>query len=219
MKKWIWVILLSISMLLSAAESPQKESTANKDYDRVLVLDDFNDGDLTNSPEWWVFDALKPTIVPTEGSAQDKYYLRLRGTAKDYYIGGMGFYFGRDAAQYDALALAIKGSGTPAVLRIQLFDDDNFSYELEQDKNYEPLYDDKYEHEIIVDWEGWQDVVIPFSRFVLMNPGVGDGIWNPAAEKGSGGLLHIQLILSLPVAQGDADVSLNDLCLVRLKNK
>jgi len=218
-KTLILALMIGAAMLLSAAEQPSRSVINNNKYDKVLFLDNFDDGELNQAPEWWVFDALKPSFVKAETPAQGVYYLRLQGSAKNYYIGGMGFYFGRDAAQYDAVVLDVKGSGRPAILRIQLFEDDHGGYTLEQDANFQPTQDDQWEHELLVDWEGWRTVEIPFSRFVLANPGVGDGIWNPDTENGYCGLLHFQLILALPKAEGSADIGLNNLCFVRLKNK
>ncbi|MDR1997621.1 MAG: hypothetical protein LBQ83_04800 [Candidatus Margulisbacteria bacterium] len=218
MKKFMLVLMVSFAVL-SAAE-PAGAGTSGQDaaYDRVLVLDNFDDADLSAAPEWWIFDALESSFVKATESKHGKNYLKLSGKAKSYYVGGMGFYFGRDAAQYDALVVDVKGNGAGSgIIRIQLFDDDNNTYQLEQDREFKPLYDDLREYELVVDWTGWRTIEVPFSRFADINPGVGDDIWNPNTTGGSGGLLHVQLIFSAPGAVGGVDIGLDNLRLVRNK--
>ncbi|MDR2431629.1 MAG: CIA30 family protein [Candidatus Margulisbacteria bacterium] len=211
MKKIILTLLFSVCVLLSAAQTDK-----NSAYDSLLILDNFDDANLTAAPEWWVFDGLKTAFNPAEKPEQGKYYLQLSGETDNYYIGGLGFYFGRAAVRYDALVLDVKGSGA-GLLKIQLFDDDNNTYQLEQDQEFQPLYDDQYEYELAIDWTGWRTIEIPLSRFVDVNPGTGDDIWNPAASGGSGGLLHAQLIIMLEEAAGSVNIGLDNLSLARNK--
>lgn len=214
MQKLFLVFLISLSLLLSASEPPINNKTAapDKNYAKTLALDDFNDGNLSANPEWWVFDGIKPSFADHSGNK----YLKLTGKADNYYVGGMGFYFGRSAAAYDVLVVDVLGHGQDSgVLRIQLFDDDNNTYELEQDANFQPLYDDQWEYELAVDWNGWRTIEIPFSTFVLANPGIGDGVWNPADSNGSGGLLHVQLITLLHTPTGSINIGLDNLRLAK----
>ncbi|GBR72431.1 hypothetical protein HP1_113 [Candidatus Termititenax spirochaetophilus] len=79
------------------------------------------------------------------------------------------------------------------------------------------MYDDQLEYEIVVDWSGWKTVEIPFSKFVDVNPGIGDDRWNPRAAKGSGGLLHIQIITLSDVPEGKLNIGIDNLSLVKFK--
>jgi len=94
-------------------------------------------------------------------------------------------------------------------LQVQLIDDDNGNYDAEadttdgyvftQDDQFifagyqyidpdDPEYDDKTNHT----FEEWSEVVIPLSKFIDINPGIGDDVFNPDQELGSGGLLTVQ---------------------------
>lgn len=210
MRKLLLVLLLGIGISFAAEKLPIARDSQL--YSRILTLDDFSDGDISADPEWWTFDKLK---ISQDSDGDFENFIRLTGQTEDYYIGGMGTYFGRGADQYDAMVLYIKGNGEPAVLRVQLFDDDNGTYQLEQNEAFEPTHDDQWEHEIFVDWEGWRKVEIPFSRFVLANPGVGDGVWNPEATRGSGGLLHIQIIALLEKAVGKLNIGICSISFVK----
>jgi len=96
-----------------------------------------------------------------------------------------------------------------AYLQVQLIDDDNGNYDAEADTSEgyvftqddqfifagyqyvdldDPEYDDKIDHT----FEEWGEVAIPLSKFVDINPGAGDDVFNPDQSSGSGGLLTVQ---------------------------
>ncbi|MFH0886596.1 MAG: carbohydrate binding domain-containing protein, partial [bacterium] len=188
----------------------------------ALTIDDFEDGkDITTKgrqPNWWKFDAV---VLKTEknnsGNAQlGKYYLNVSGQAKNWYVGGMGTYLGKDAAKFSNFSLDIEGQGEGSgIVKIELFEDDNRNYEVEQDKKFQPLYDDRFSYEVKVDWSGWQRVSIPFSDFQDTNPKQGDNLWNPDTKNGSGGLLHVQIIFVAGEETGSLKLNLDNIKLTK----
>ena len=208
MKKLAFTAFLCFGVLLSFA-NPLK-------YDDVLTIETFNSASTVG--KWWTFDNLKTNLV-TPKDPKSRTYLRLSGTASDYYVGGMGLYLGKDAMAYNALVVDVLGAGTDSgTLRIQLYDDDNNTYQVEMDENYIPLYDDLFEYELTVEWEGWRTVEIPISDFVLANPGRGDSRWNPSTLNGSGGLLQIQFIAIAASQQGSLNIGVDNLLLAKIAN-
>ena len=207
MKKFTFIVFFCFGVLLSFA--------GPLNYGNVLVVETFDSAAQATS-KWWVFDNLKRDFV----SAKDKNsrsYLKLSGTAADYYVGGMGTYLGKDATPYNALVIDVLGSGEDSGrLRIQLYDDDNNTYQMEMDGNNNPLYDDLFEYDLLVDWEGWRTVEIPFNDFVLVNPGVGDGRWNPGTLNGSGGLLQIQFLAIANSQYGSLNIGVRNLLLAEI---
>jgi hypothetical protein len=205
--------LLCAGFLLSAAEPVPGVAS---EYEKTLLIENFDDGNISAAPEWWKFDRLETTIAAAKDRRRGQAYLQLTGQAGNYYVGGLGAYVGKSAAEYNALALDIYGAGSNSgTLRVQLFDDDNSTYQVEQDKNFKPTHDDQLEYEIVVDWEGWRTVEIPFSRFVDVNPGIGNDRWDAGATGGSGGLLHIQIIALSNAPTGKLNIGLDNLQLVK----
>lgn len=200
-KSLIWILLFGIWLFPGAAGAmggpvPKAEKVG-------LLIDDFEDGNLSSSPFWWVFDQVSPEVTsdPLLQRDSSKYALLIKGESKSaWYAGGLGCYLakqGQDLSNYRNLQLDIYGYGPgQGTLKIELFDDDNGNWDLEQNtlEAYAALYDDHYVHELLVDWVGWKRVVIPFANFQDINPGVGDDVWNPAQAGATGGLLQIQFI-------------------------
>jgi hypothetical protein len=163
----------------------------------AVMVDDFNDGEFKKSPEWWTFDKVNVTI--TKNPAKSGYALSVKGAAKDWYVGGIGTYIAKDKQDLSKAAtldMDIYGySPNSGTLKIELYDDDNGNWQIEQNpKTFNPLYDDRFTYELNIDWKGWKHVSIPLAEFVDTNPEAGDNIWNPQQTGGSGGLLQMQLI-------------------------
>lgn len=208
------LVLLATAVLAFGGPAPQQNSGGQGKPAAVstggsLLIDDFESGSLQTPRQWWTFDLQKvaaenndsltagdPAVVVKKG----KYSMLLKGVCKNWYAGGVGVYFAKenqDLSVYNALQIDVYGNGEGSgTLKIELFDDDNANWQVEQNpaKNYAPVNDDKFVYSQVVDWKGWQRVVIPFSDFVDDNPGVGDDVWNPQQTNGSGGLLQMQLI-------------------------
>ena len=178
--------------------TPEKPAKAAYPY----LIDNFEDGTYTKDPEWFSFDGIVPSIVKTgnirEGDTKvaanaGQYALNLSGTAKDWYVGGMGTVLGIDASGYSTFEIDVYGYGEQSgKLKVELYDDDNGNADIEVDKSYKPLYDDLFSKEIEVNWTGWKHLSIPISEFAI--EGKGNKQWDPSLSSGSGGLVKIQLI-------------------------
>ena len=148
--------------------------------------------------------------------------LSISGQTKKWYVGGMGSYIGKNAADFTHIKMFIYGNGKRSgKIEIQLYDDDNNNYKLEQDENnnFEPIFDDKFQYTVNVTWKGWQVKVIPLSKFKDVNKTVGDNIWNPKDKDGSGGLLHYQMIFLANNKIGPVNLYMDNIKLIKLKNR
>jgi hypothetical protein len=187
------------------------------------LIDNFESGNF-NTSKWWNFGTLK-TEVAKNASPESRdliaescgdYSLNLVGSTDNWYVGGIGTDLGLDATNFSRFQVDIYGSKEyKGKLVVELFDDDNHNYTIEQDSknNYEPIYDDKWIIEIPILGEGFTRVSIPFTAFKDVNPGVGDDIWNPSQENGSGGLLKLQLVAISEKQSGKEDFRIDNLLL------
>jgi hypothetical protein len=148
------------------------------------------------------------------------FLLSISGQAQDWYVGGMGTYLAKPVDDYSHIQIDIFGNGeNSGRLKVELFDDDNGSKEVEQDASYIPLKDDRFSYTVDISWEGWRQVVIPFAEFKDINPDVGNNVWDPDAENGSGGLLHVQFIVLANSKSGKASYKLDNVKFVKLKEQ
>jgi len=190
------------------------------------IFDDFEDGDSTTNPEWWKFDNINLKIEDNsdlkQGDPQTinsigKYSLRVTGTCTDWYCGGIGTYIARkgvDLSRFNMFQMDVYGNGPGSgTIKIELNDDDNGNWQPEQDpkKNFANMYDDKFVYNLTVDWRGWKRVQIPIADFADENPGIGDDIWNPNQEGGSGGLIQMQLIFIGAKRAGTVNMNLDNI--------
>ncbi|MBU0672773.1 MAG: hypothetical protein KJ732_07095 [Candidatus Margulisbacteria bacterium] len=227
--------LVLVSCILVIAPSgamggpaPEKTPVEQVVMGDVYVITDFESGNLKSPVEWWTFDLKGLKVVAndslTEGdqavvSGVGKYSLQMKGEATNWYAGGAGAYIakeGQDLSKFNSLKLDIYGNGEGSgTLKIELFDDDNNNWQVEQDpaKNYAATSDDKLVYDINVDWSGWQRVVVPLADFVDDNPGVGDDVWNPVVKDDSGGLLQIQLIGLAAAEKGTVNYNVDNISL------
>ena len=100
----------------------------------VYIVDDFEDGEIERTPEWWTFGILDVSLVDNnkdEATFLGDKSLRLKGNPSEWYVGGMGTYLGIDSTPYNAIKLLVRGNGIESVfLRIELYDDDNNNWVL-----------------------------------------------------------------------------------------
>ncbi len=189
------------------------------------LIDNFEDGTFNRDPKWWRFGDIKPEIVGN-GRVEAKrdlisescgdYSLRLTGKTNDWYIGGIGSDIGVDGSKFSRFQIDIFGhKDYKGKLKLEIFDDDNMNYSIEQNpqKGYEPVYDDKWVAEVNVQGRGFTRVSIPFTAFKDANPGIGDDIWNPNQENGSGGLMKMQMVIISEDQKGDIDCRIDNLLL------
>jgi hypothetical protein len=207
---------------------PEKKEEVAVAKEGTLLVDNFESGSLRSPREWWTFDIEKAEASSNSGlkGGDEKvagevgnYSLLLKGGATNWYAGGCGTYIAKekqDLSGYNSIQLDVYGNGPGSgTLKIELFDDDNRNWQVEQDpdKAYAPVYDDKYVYDIRVDWNGWRRELIPLDDFVDDNPGVGDDIWNPGQAGGSGGFLQIQFICIAGKADGSVNYNVDNVML------
>lgn len=205
-----------------AGPAPKKPEAKVVLAEKVFLIDDFESGSIKSPREWWTFDIEKAEAVSNKDLKTEdvgNYSLLLSGMAKNWYAGGCGTYLakeGQDLSKYNNFQLDIYGNGPGSgTLKIELFDDDNGNWQAEQDpaKNYAPIYDDKFVHEIRVDWSGWKKVPLPLADFIDDNPMVGDDIWNPQQAGASGGLLQMQFICIASSDKGKVNYNVDNILL------
>ena len=188
------------------------------------LIDNYEDANFTSGPKWWKFGDLKAAVVKNpESTGRDliaescgDYSLKLAGETSDWYVGGIGTDVGVDASKYARFQIDTYGNNNyGGKLIIELFDDDNLNYSIEQDpqKNYAAVYDDKWVAEVNIQGKGFTRTSIPFTAFKDANPGIGDDTWNPDQKDGSGGLLKMQLVVISAKKQSRADFNLDNLLL------
>ena len=216
MKRLLIVSALLMTTIMFAAEDSKMP--------KVYTIDDFERGNITEAPAWWTFGDINAVPVSTQMYKGDplmnylgKYALSIKGSTKNWYVGGLGKYLGIDASRYTHLKIMIYGNGPKSgKLLIQVYDDDNKNYVLEQDveNNYEPLFDDKFEYSQSVSWKGWKALLIPLKNFKDVNPTVGDNKMNMDQKDGSGGLLHFQIVVLAEEKEGNVDLAIDEIKLI-----
>ncbi|MCU0640695.1 MAG: hypothetical protein MUC35_01255 [Candidatus Margulisbacteria bacterium] len=238
MFRWLGGLVVSVMVLALAASAfggpaPAKPEAAKGEApvalaEKVLLIDDFESGSLKGPREWWTFELARAEAASNKGlTAGDSkiaglvgnYSLLLSGSAKNWYGGGCGTYIARegvDLSRYGFFQADIYGNGPGSgSLKVELADDDNSNWQVEQDssKNYALTKDDKYSYEVKVDWSGWKRVSIPLADFTDENPMVGDDIWNPQPQNGSGGLLQVQFICLGSASDGRINFNVDNVAL------
>ncbi|OGC04235.1 hypothetical protein A2276_06505 [candidate division WOR-1 bacterium RIFOXYA12_FULL_43_27] len=182
------------------------------------LIDNFESG---STSKWFPFGSIDVSAVANPlAKAKDlvaescgSYMLKIKGSASDWYVGGIGTDLMIDASFYKRLQMDIYGSALGGKLRIELYDEDNGNNQIETDKNWQPLYDDKWAVEIPILGPGFTRISVPFTAFTLDNPGKGDGIWNPATKNGSSGLTRMQIVFVAKEKTGKVDVGLDNVLL------
>jgi len=232
-KRWLIVVFVSVCMSLFlfsvsvgfGGPAPEKKTVVKEG---VFLIDDFESGSLRTPREWWTFDIYTADVVSNEelgagdqeiAAEAGKYSLHLEGDATNWYAGGCGTYFAKEnqsLVEYNFLVMDVFGNGPGSgTLKIELFDDDNSNWQVEQDpsQGYTPIYDDKFVSDVRVDWVGWERVSIALEDFVDDNPEVGDDVWNPEQAGGSGGLLQVQFICLAGKSEGSVNYNIDNVSL------
>jgi hypothetical protein len=184
------------------------------------LIDNFESGD---AGKWYKFSNLQmelaknPSLEVKDAVAEScgEYALKLKGRAQHWYAGGIGADLGIDAASFSRFQVDVYGVAGSGKLKVELFDDDNQNSVLEQDpaRDWIATRDDKWVAEVPVLGKGFTRISIPFTAFILENPGAGDGLWNPDQKDGSVGLLKIQIILLTGSEEGETEVNIDNLLL------
>lgn len=125
-------------------------------------------------------------------------------------------YVGKDASPYQGMEFWLLGNGLDSgKVKVEFYEDDNSNAQIEQDSQYMPLYDDKFEYEVNVDWTGWKKVQVPFSELKDVNPGIGNDVWDPFIVGNSSGLTQIQFVFNAASANGQVNTGLGTIKLYK----
>ncbi len=212
MMRYLLALFALVLMAFPSYSMGVKPYVAPTDVD--ISIENFEDANYTKNPEWWVFGNASLSI--TGNPAKDRFALSIKGSARDWYVGGIGTYLGglkKDFSAYSSLEMDIYGHGPKSgTLKMELYQDANGNWQIEKDpKTFEPLFDDKFVYEQKITWDGWKHVSIPFLEFKRANPGVGSGIWNPGPHGSSGGLLEMQFIAVAASKTGTVDFVIDNI--------
>jgi len=219
--KYCFVALCLLVFVFSTTFAEKNSETSVLTSLSPILIDNFEDGNITDKPSWWKFDGIDLGIkraVSFKIKELGKYYLDVKGIAKEWYVGGIGMYLAKPVSDFTHLQMDVYGTGANSgKVKIELFDDDNENKTLEQNvsNNYAPINDDRFANEVVIDWEGWRQILVPFNEFSDINPGVGNDTWDPDGIGGSGGLLHVQFIVLANSATGNVGFKLDNIKVVK----
>ena len=207
----LFVFLLSLPSF-GFGESPP--SVKPKVTETAFVFENFENNEFLTDSKWWVFGNVNVSLV--SNPAIGRLALQIKGAASNFFVGGIGGYiadFKKKSNSNNSLELDVYSeSDKNGLLKIELYDDDNGNWQIEQEpSNNSPLFDDRFTYELKLDFKGWKNISIPFSLFVDDNREVGDDIWNPSFHGNSGGLLQIQFISIASSKNGKTNFVLDDL--------
>jgi hypothetical protein len=197
MKKFLAGLFLVSMLLLSSPVFAQMT---------FYLIDNFEDGDCSQGPGWYTFGTIKPEVIknPMAGDKTDfiaqtagQSIVMLKGETKDWYVGGIGTSLNLDATSFSRIQFDVYGSDKGGTLKVELYQDDNFSgnIELDPNKNWEPINDSRWVADVSILGAGFTRYSIPFSAFRHDNLGVGSNKWNPVQKNNTGGLLKIQFVM------------------------
>lgn len=212
MKLWLIIALIGLfggnSFASNSTQISQEVEILGK-----IVIENFEVKDFSQNPNWWRFGDSKITVVSSP--AIDKYAVSISGKAINWFVGGIGLYIAdpfRDISKYSSITLDVYSKNPKnGKLKIELYDDDNGNWQIEQDPKNEPLFDDRFVYELNIDWQGWKHLTVPFTEFVDNNPNIGDNIWNPNLYGNSRGLIQIQFITVASSKGGSVDLVIDNI--------
>jgi len=177
------------------------------------LVDNFDDGAFS---KWFSFDNVKLSIFKNPKlktrdlvlESCGEYALKIKGVARDWYVGGVGTNLSVDTLNYSRFQLDLFGSRAGGKIKIELYEDDDKSGEIEQDAamGWRPTRDDIWGVEIPLLGEGYTRYSIPFTAFTDSNPGVGNDIWG-----GTGSILRVQLIFIAASSEGSVDCAVDNI--------
>jgi len=204
------ICFICLPSLLFSAWALREEQSSN------LFIEDFEYIDDIDQSIWWFADKVKPFLILGSKDSKGKRWLRLTGISNNWYVGSFGKWIAHDATQYNALRVLIRGTGSQSGrLSIMLDQDNSHHCNLEVDKNWEPIHDDRFEYNLKINWLGWRMLTIPIDEFYISNPRAGIGFWDPEAKDGSCGLRDIQFVLFTTDKIGKTDIGIGKIELIK----
>jgi hypothetical protein len=176
------------------------------------LIDNFEDGTFN---KWFSFDNVKLSIMKNPKSEKKDLVLescgdnalKVAGTTKNWYVGGVGTNLNVDPENYSRLQLDVMGSAAQGKIKVELYEDSNKSGQIEQDPNqgWKVTSDKIWAVELPIMKDGYCRYSIPFSAFGDANPGIGSG------KFGEGPILRMQLIFVAASQEGTVDCALDNI--------
>ena len=114
--KYLFLIIIFLSPTFAESLTVEIEELPTKDIETpvqskptVLMIDDYEDGDLIKFREWWTFDKV---LVKTKEIEEKEIFLGkksilINGSSNNWYAGGIGVYLDEDAHYFETLKLVI----------------------------------------------------------------------------------------------------------------
>ena len=99
------LFLLLVYPACGMGSAPKPPAAPDKN---TLVIEDFENVDPKKGPEWWSFDNISMNLVAGNDS---RHALELKGATRNWYVGGVGKYIGKDASRYSTFDLDVFGTG------------------------------------------------------------------------------------------------------------
>ena len=176
------------------------------------LVDNFEDGTYS---KWFTFDNVKLSIFKNPKSEKKDLVLescgenalRVAGSAKSWYVGGIGTNLNVDPANYSRLQIDVLGGPDQGKIKLELYEDSNKSGAIEQDaqQGWKVTSDKIWAVEVPIMRDGYTRFSIPFSAFSDGNPGTGSD------KFGDGNFLRMQLIFVASSQEGSVDCAVDNI--------
>ena len=133
--------------------------------------------------------------------------LKVQGTAKNWYVGGIGTSINVDPSNYSRIQFDLLGSAQQGKVKVELYQDSDKSGDIQQDpnNNWKVTKDDIFGVEVPILRDGYTRFSIPFTAFSVSNPGVG------TARFGDGPILRMQMIFIAASQEGSVDCAVDNI--------
>jgi len=175
------------------------------------LVDNFEDGTFS---KWTAFDNAKLSLLknpklPKRDLVQEscgEYALEVQGAAKDWYVGGVSTNLSVNAADYSRFSIDVNGIKAGKI-KIELYQDDNKTGEIEQDVNnaWKATSDSIWSIEIPIIKNGYTRYSLPLTAFAHANPGIGSD------KLGGAPILKMQAIFIASEKEGSVDCAVDNM--------
>lgn len=176
------------------------------------MVDNFEDGTYS---KWFTFDNVKLSILKNPKSEKKDLVLescgenslKVNGSAKDWYVGGIFTNLNIMSSNYSRLQIDAMGISEPGKIKIELYEDANNSGDIEQDslQGWKVTKDNIWVVEVPVLQGGYTRYSIPFAAFKKGNAGTGSEKWV------DGQILRMQLIFIAASQEGSVDCAVDNI--------
>jgi len=176
------------------------------------LVDNFEDGAYS---KWFTFDNVKLSILKNPKSEKKDLVLescgdnalKIAGSTKSWYVGGIGTNLNVDPSNYSRLQIDVLGGAPQGKIKLELYEDSNTSGAIEQDaqQGWKVTSDKIWAVEIPIMKDGYTRYSMPFTAFSDSNPGIGSD------KFGDGNILRMQLIFIAASQEGSVDCAVDNI--------